>query len=69
MKKLTVRYIRYALLLLANVGFKLSLNSANPILPVSENRVDKVTLPRKTAPFATSVIPATTGHYRSWKHS
>jgi hypothetical protein len=26
MKKLTVRYIRYVLVLLANVGFKLSLN-------------------------------------------
>jgi hypothetical protein len=26
MKKLTVRYIRYALVLLANVGFKLSMN-------------------------------------------
>jgi hypothetical protein len=26
MKKLTVRYIRYALVLLANVGFKLTLN-------------------------------------------
>jgi hypothetical protein len=26
MKKLTVRYIRYALVLLANVGFRLALN-------------------------------------------
>ena len=36
MKKLTIRYIRYALALLANVGFKLS---ANDIVVTVRNEI------------------------------